>query len=332
MSLYVDQKYLSLISNKLPFFKKKKDNTYNCRCIICGDSQKKKNKARGYFFPHKTTMFYKCFNCDISMQFSTFLKKIDQLLYNQYRLETYSDKNTSNVSSMVFEQPKFKKKSQKLFDDIVVNLENLNVNHEAIKFCLNRNIPKNKFKNIYFIDEINKIVELNKDYEVSITSKEPRLVFTFYDENNNLTAVTCRGIRGEALRYITVKIKDDKPLIYGLESIDNKKIIYVVEGPIDSLFLDNSIAIAGTSLSKLYSKINFDMVVIYDNQPRNKQVCEQIEKAIDNQYSVVIWPQNIVQKDINDMVNSKLDVKKIIKENTFTGLHAKMKFVGWKRI
>ena len=61
MSLYIDQKYLNLISNKLPLFKKKKDHTYNCRCIICGDSAKKKNKARGYFFPHKTTMFYKCF-------------------------------------------------------------------------------------------------------------------------------------------------------------------------------------------------------------------------------------------------------------------------------
>ena len=176
------------------------------------------------------------------------------------------------------------------------------------------------------------LIELNKDYEASITSKEPRLVFPFYDENKNLTGVTCRGIRGEALRYITIKLNDDKPLIYGLESIDNKKIVNVVEGPIDSLFLDNSIAVAGTSLHKLSSMVYDNIVIIYDNQPRNKQVCDQIEKAIDNQQTVVIWPQNITEKDINDMVSSKLDVKKIIKENTFKGLHAKMKFVGWKRI
>ena len=96
MSLYIDQKYLSLISNKLPLFKKKKDHTYNCRCIICGDSAKKKNKARGYFFSHKTNMFYKCFNCDVSMQFATFLKKLDSLgIFEKVRLKRVVEKKNA---------------------------------------------------------------------------------------------------------------------------------------------------------------------------------------------------------------------------------------------
>lgn len=335
MSLYVDQKYLNLISNRLPLFKKKKDNTYNCRCIICGDSKKKKSKARGYFFANKNKLFYKCFNCDAAMAFSSFLKNIDQNLYNEYNMENYSDKHfSSNKPTIKFEQPKFKSKIQKQLDSVLTNLKDLEWDdeHEAIKFCKGRNIPVEKFNQIYFIDDISKISYFNEDYKASIKTKEPRIVFPFYDEKQNLTGLTCRAIRGEALRYITVKIKDDQPLIYGLESIDNKKIVNVVEGPIDSLFLDNSIAIAGTGFHKLSSLIYYNMKIIYDNQPRNKQVCDQIEKAIDNQHWVVIWPQNIVEKDINDMVKSNIDVNKIIKENTFTGLHAKMRFMGWKRI
>ena len=335
MSLYVDQKYLNLISNRLPLFKKKKDSTYNCRCIICGDSKKKKNKARGYFFPNKNKLFYKCFNCDAAMAFGTFLKDIDQNLFNEYNLENYSDKHFSNNKpAFKFEQPKFKSKTQKQLDSVLTNLKDLEWDdeHEAVRFCKARNIPIDKFNQIYFVDDISKISYFNEDYRASIKTKEPRIVFPFYDEKQNLTGLTCRAIRGEALRYITIKIKDDQPLIYGLESIDNKKIVNVVEGPIDSLFLDNSIAIAGTSLHKLSSIIYFNMKIIYDNQPRNKQVCDQIEKAIDNQHWVVIWPQNIVEKDINDMVKSNINVEKIIKENTFTGLHAKMQFMGWKRI
>ncbi len=334
MSLYIDQKYLNLISNKLPLFKKKKDHTYNCRCVICGDSAKKKNKARGYFFPHKTTMFYKCFNCDISMQFSTFLKRLDQTIYNQYRLEAYTDNHTGNVNTMIFEQPKFKTKSEKLLSSIVTKLTDLPEDHEAVLFCLKRNIPKRKFEGIYFIDEIKKIVELNSDYETSIRSTEPRLVFPFYDEDKNLTAVTCRAIRGEALRYITVKLHDDKPLIYNLNSIDRQKIVYVVEGPIDSLFIDNCIAIAGLSISRINSldipKNN--LVVIHDNQPRNREVCNVIEKTIEQDYRCVIWPQTIDQKDINEMVNYNINVERVVRENTVNGLQAKIKFVEWKRI
>ena len=218
-------------------------------------------------------------------------------------------------------------------ETVLTNLKDLEWDdeHEAVRFVKNRNIPKDKFKQIYFIDDISKISYFNEDYRYSIKTKEPRIVFPFYDNNKNLTGLTCRGIRGEALRYITVKIIDNQPLIYGLDTVDTKQTVYVVEGPIDSLFLNNAIAIAGTSLSKL-KELQFDTVMIYDNQPRNEQVCKQIEKAIDNQNKIVIWPQNIVDKDINDMVNYNINVQKIIRENVYSGLEAKMQFMGWKRI
>lgn len=335
MSLFLDQKYLSLVSNRLPLFKKK-GGSFNCRCIICGDSSKKINKARGYFYPNKDRFMYKCFNCDASMYFSTFLKNLDQLLYNQYSFENYAEnKPLSNTKpEIVFEQPHFKKPEERLLDSLLERLDTLSADHEAVQFCLNRKIPQQRFNQIYFINNIKNIVQLNDKYKASITTEEPRVVFPFYDENGLLTAVTCRAIRGEALRYITVKVSEDKPLIYGLDAVNKNNDVYVVEGPIDSLFLDNSIAIAGTSLGKtsIASLPKEKLIVVFDNQPRNKEVCKIIYKTIQNGFRVVIWPQSIVEKDINEMVVAGRDVKTIIKKNIFSGLEAEVKYAAWKRV
>jgi hypothetical protein len=234
---------------------------------------------------------------------------------------------------MVFTEPNFKSQEERLLDKLIDRLDQLPGDHEAVLFCKQRNIPTVKFKQLYFISNVKDIVQLNNTYKESIRTEEPRLVFPFYDSNGQLSGVTCRALRSETLRYITVKVKDNVPLLFGINEIDTKKTIYVVEGPIDSLFLDNCIAAAGTSFGKINSlNINTNsMVLIFDNQPRNKEVCKIIEKNIDQGYNVVIWPQNIEEKDINDMVTAGRDVKNIIKKNTFQGLTAKAKFIAWKR-
>lgn len=337
MSLFLDQKYLSLISNRLPLFKKKDDHLYNCRCIICGDSSKNKRKARGYFFRYKNELRYKCHNCDASLSFSSFIKDLDSTLYSQYALEKYTEGNNvslvKKVDSFTFEEPVFKTREENVLEKILERLDTLSQDHEAVQFCQDRLIPKEKHKQIYFIENVKNIAELNDTYKESIKTEEPRLVLPFYDGNGQLSGVTCRAIRGETLRYITVKIQDDAPLIFGLNGIDKNKIVYVVEGPIDSLFLDNCIAAAGTSFGKI-NTLGIDkknMVLVFDNQPRNKEVCKVIEKYIDQSYNVVIWPQTIEEKDINDMVIAGRNVKQIVSKNVVQGLMAKTKFMAWKR-
>jgi hypothetical protein len=336
MSIYLDQKYLLLISNRLPLFKKKNDTTYNCRCVICGDSQKNRRKARGYFFSYKTDIRYKCYNCDLSLNFSNFLKLQDANLYSQYALEKYSEghsKSANAVPEFKFEEPVFKTSEEKLIDKLLDRLDTLPDDNEAVIFCTGRKIPKNRFKQLYYIDNIKNIVQLNEKYKESIQGKEPRLVLPFYDNNGQLSGVTCRALRGEALRYITVKVKEDVPLIFGIDSIDKLNPVYVVEGPIDSLFLPNSIAIGGTSFGKIH-ELDIEkerIIIVFDNQPRNKEVCKLIEKNIDKGYQVVIWPQNLLEKDINEMVLAGRSVAKILKENTFKGLTAMTKYIAWKR-
>lgn len=337
MSLFLDQKYISLISNRLPLFKKKDDYLYNCRCIICGDSSKNKRKTRGYFFKYKSELRYKCHNCDASLSFGNFLKNLDPTLYSQYTLEKYSEGNsvrlTPAVPELVFKEPVFKSSSERLLDKLLDRIDTLPKDNEGVQFCIKRNIPEDKYDKIYFIDNVRNIVQLNDTYKEAIKTEEPRLVLPFYDSNGQLSGVTCRALRGETLRYITIKIRDSVPLLFGINDINKEKPVYVVEGPIDSLFLDNCIAAAGTSFGKINTLgIPVDkLVIVIDNQPRNKEVCKVIEKNIDQGYNVVIWPQTIEEKDINEMVTVGRDVKSIIKKNTFQGLAAKAKFMAWKR-
>lgn len=283
-------------------------------------------------------MFMKCHNCGVSIHFGTFLKQTDQMLYSQYALERYADGAAPNKAhktpQLTFREPVVEKKT--IIDELFDRLDTLPEDHGAVLFCKNRKIPEDKFKQLYFIDNIKKVENLSDKMKDRINSEEPRLVIPLYDENLQLAGITCRALGNEVLRYITVKIKSDALLVFGRESLNPEKHIYVTEGPIDSLFLPNAIAVVGTGFNKLelleYPKNN--MTIIVDNQPRNKEVCKVIENLVEKDYKVVIWPQYLKEKDINDMVKagkSPASVKALIDKNTFQGLQARANFYAWKR-
>lgn len=339
MSLFVDLKYLKLVSSQLPLFKQKGDHLYNCRCIICGDSSKKKNRARGYFYSSKNELYYKCHNCSASMHFGSFLKQFFNVQYNHYALERYGqgipkNKPHQNVEEKFkMAEPVFEKKTERLIDKILDKVDTLPEDHIAVKFCEKRKIPVEKYGDIYFIDNVKNIEQLSEKYKNKIETSEPRLVLPFYDRDGQMTGVTCRALGKETLRYLTIKVKEDEILAFNLDKVNTEKDIFVVEGPIDSLFLPNAIAVAGTAFVKLNTlDLPKDkLTVILDNQPRNKDVCKIIDKMIDGGYKVVIWPQSLVEKDINDMVLAGKKPLDIIKKSTYQGLEAKIKFTEWKR-
>jgi hypothetical protein len=335
MSYFIDIKYLNMVGHKLPLFKKKKSDLWNCRCIICGDSSTNKKKARGYFYRQKNDLYYKCHNCLASQHFGTFLKNFDSHTYQQYVFERYSQgengpkAHKSAEKYMTFEQPVFKKKSK--LDEVAVRLDMLPNDNEAVQYCLARNIPLAKFSHLYYIPSVKDIAKIAPQYN-TIKTEEPRLLLPFYNEAGELTGVTMRGLRGESLRYIMIKIQDDAPLIFGMNTIDKTPPIIIVEGPIDSLFLPNSLACAGTSFGKLESLSlpKENITIVFDNQPRNTEVCKIVEKYIKLDYNVCIWPCSISEKDVNDMVSSGRNVQQIIQDNTYKGLMAQLKFTEWR--
>lgn len=342
MTLHIDTQFIHTISHRLDKMKRKSDYVWNCRCPICGDSSRKKNRARGYFYRGKNDMYYKCHNCGASMHFGTFLKQFDSELYSQYTLERYANTTVPQKAHKTPEFPDFKPKFEKkpeprLIDSIMDRLDTLPEDNEAVQYVVNRKIPRSAFDRLYFIPNVKEIVQLNDKYKESIITSEPRLAIPFFDGSGKLLVVSLRGLRNESLRYINVKVDEDAPSIFGLDKVDPSKEILVVEGPLDSLFLDNCIACAGTSFGKidLLPIPKENITIIFDNQPKNRDVCKLMNKYIELGYTLVIWPDTVEGKDINEMIENGLtseEITSIINDNKFKDLSAKARFSQWRKV
>jgi hypothetical protein len=240
-------------------------------------------------------------------------------------------------SVLKFEEPKFTKKPEpNLLDSIMDRLDTLPDDHEVIKYVIDRRIPRDAFDRLYFIPNVKDVIQLNDKYKNSIITTEPRLAIPFFDGAGKLLVVSLRGIRGESLRYINIKVDEDAPSIFGLDKVDPTQEVFVVEGPLDSLFLHNSIACAGTSFGKIdqLSIPKENITIIFDNQPKNREVGKLMNKYIDMGYKLVIWP-DVPGKDINEMIENGLtsvEIQSIINDNTFQGLSAKAKYMMWRKV
>jgi len=320
----VDSKYIGMISSRLQKFKRVKDNLYNFRCPICGDSQKNKNKTRGYIYQVKNNTNFKCHNCGASMSFNNLLKEIDVSLHKQYTLEKFKEGHTGR--NFVVEAPKFEfvkpvfKKS--------IDLPKASTNSFANEYLVNRKIDPDKF---YYADKFMEWTNTQKITFDTIKKDESRIVIPMYDENKNLIGFQGRALGKSFTKYITVMLDEEAPKVYGLEKIDKTIAVYITEGPFDSTFICNSIAMCGADVDISNWGIS-NPVWIYDNEPRNREIVNRIGRTIDNGNSIVIWPTNIIQKDINDMVLSGHDIMSVVELNTYSGLEAKIKFNNWKKI
>ena len=328
--MYLEQKYLLLASSQLSHFKKKSNSLFNFRCPYCGDSQKSKTKARGYVFVKENSLIFKCHNCGVGASLPNLIKFLDIKLYNEFMTEKF--RKTPNLIDEEL-KPKTKellRESQSRLRTIK-KISQLPIDHVARKFCDKRMISNDKHYLLYYTTHFYKFVNtLITNKFPSIKDDHPRLIIPFFDEKNILYAIQGRSLADEFPKYITIKIDEDKEKIYGLDDVDWSKTVYVVEGPIDSLFLDNCIA---TAQSDLRIRNKDVAVLIPDNEPRNLEVVKQIEKYINEGYRVVIWPSDIKEKDINEMILSgKTNIKSIVDENTFSGLLAKTKLSQWKKV
>ena len=320
----VDSKYIGLVSSRLQKFKRVKSDLYNFRCPICGDSQRNKNKARGYIYAVKNNTNFKCHNCGASLSFNNFLKEMDPTLHKQYTLEKFKEGHTGRnfvVEEPVFEfsKPVFKKK---------LDLPKASEVSVAKEYLEKRKLNPEKF---YFAHKFKEWTNAQKVTFDTIGRDESRIIIPMYDRDNNLIGFQGRSLIPNSVKYITVMLDEEAPKIYGLNTIDQNLPIYVVEGPFDSTFVNNSVALCGSDGDVRCLK-GSSIVFVYDNEPRNREIVNRISKCISRGESVVIWPSGIIEKDINDMVLSGHSVMDVIKSNTYSGLEAKIKFNNWKKI
>ena len=320
---HIDSKFVGLVSPRLEKFKRVKANLYNFRCPICGDSKKNKSKTRGYIYGVKENTNFKCHNCGASMSLNNFLKQVDPALHKQYVMEKFKGGFTgrnfvAEEPEFKFEAPKFKRK---------LKLPKASEYPKSSGYLTARKLDPSKF---YYAEHFKKFANSLKPTFDDTKHDEERIIIPLYYEKN-LIGFQGRSINPSPVKYITVMLDEDAPKIYGLDNIRRDAPVYVTEGPFDSTFIRNAIAMCGADADVSRWGIS-NPVWIYDNEPRNREITNRISKTIDSGQSVVIWPESIDDKDINDMVMNGLDVQSVIESNTYSGLEAKLKFTTWKKI
>ena len=322
---------MNQLSVQLQGFSTKKSGLYNFRCPYCGDSERRKSKMRGYLFTTKTGLVFKCHNCGTSKAFHNFLKDQDSQLWEAYNLEKFKQNSGTRkrkvIDTTVFKKPVFKNKRK--VD--LPRVSDLNKQHPARTYLTGRGIPEDTLSKFYYAEKFKEWTNSLKQTYDRIDSEEPRIVIPLLDEEGNLFGYQGRSLNPkDKLRYVTVMLEDSMPKVYGLSEIDKTKPVYVTEGPIDSHFLGNAIAMCGSDVD--LSAFDYQFIYAFDNEPRSKQIVEKIARASQQGHKVVIWPKSIVEKDLNDMVNAGHDVQSVVESNTFDGLQAQVKLTEWKRV
>ena len=330
---YVEDKYIRFLNTRLDKFKNVKSGLYNFRCPYCGDSQKHRNKARGYFFLRNSEYIFKCHNCGMGRSLGNFLKDHAPDLHDQFILEKYR----AGATGKGRHTPNYKPKSAKPnFNGKVADLQSiaeLNKKHAAREYLEKRQIPQEKLSSLYYTDRFKTWINSKKPGTFkSLQNDRPRIIIPLIDRDGKWFGVQGRSLLPKStMRYITILFDEYKQKVFGLNNVNESEPVYVVEGPFDSLFLDNSIAMAGSDIDCRTFGWS-DYIWVYDNEPRNRQIVERLTKSIDRGEKVVIWPQQVTEKDINDMILVGNDPQTIIKTNTYQGIQAKIKLTEWKRV
>jgi transcription elongation factor Elf1 len=337
--LYIDAKYANMLSGRLRNFKQKNEYLWNYSCPVCGDSSKNKLKARGYIYRTKADLFCKCHNCGHSTNIGNLIKYVDVNLYDQYVLERYKAGATrynshKDVTPMVIPEKEL------LEDDILCPLKRLDKlpqDHPAVQYVLNRKIPMNKWNLLYFAPRFKAFTNsVTAKFQEPIVDEHPRMIIPYFTNAGKCFAFQGRAYGNEEPKYYTIKVDETEEKIYGLDRLDYGKRVLVVEGPIDSLFLPNAIAVSGASFdTPSIRQLLANATIVMDNEPRNKDIVKQLDKYITLGYSVCMLPDTVTQKDINEMVlhggMTPDEIVGLINTNTYTGMEAKLRFSSWRK-
>lgn len=350
MSLYLDTKYLGLLSPHLPLFKQIDSNTYRCRCTVCGDSKKDKTKTRLYFYIRQNKLHVYCHNCGYSGSFRKFLELSDPGLYKQYSFEVLQElksdreilhaqkeaqlintlRSSRTITNAEMTQDAILKKATRL--------DKLDRDHPCVQYVKGRLIPDDKLPLLYYTNDFRSFVNgiIPNKFKGESRYKEPRLIIPYLTKDGKCFAFQGRALNPNAtIRYYTIKVNENIPAVYGLDRVNLSKPVYCTEGPIDSLFLPNCLAVSGSSYNdKVIERIKGNLIIVPDNERRNASVTQQLFSMVNNGYKVCLWPEGLDFKDINEAIQKGYTTEQlvdIINKNTVSGLSGVVKFKLWKR-
>jgi len=334
-----DLKYCGIVSTRVEQFKVKGHSPYkaNFRCPICGDSQKSEIKARGWLLELDDHVNFYCHNCGASMSLGRFLKTCWPPIYNEYVVDRKLDrvqeekkpKKETPLDKLKMPRPKFEFSPLKKLKKVSA----LKPTHPVKKYIEKRRIPASQQYKLYYAPRFKEWVEgFMPRSKTKNLKEEPRLIIPFIDQDKKLFGFTGRAFDNKSLRYITFMIDETMPKVFGLDSVDMSRQFFVVEGALDSLFIYNAIAMAGADIKHLDN----NAVYVFDNEPRNEQICDRMEKILEQGHKLVIWPSYIPSgEDINDLVTagfSQEQVNEVLTDNIYEGLMGKLQLSNWRKV
>ena len=315
------------------------------RCHICGDSKTNKSKRRlGIYETTDNSIHVHCFKCGYTSQFSYYLKQYWSSLYSQYLFDVFEEKGIqryNNKPSAEAEECKItcNNINTKLIE--YDSLDKLPETHPIFRYVKHRRIPTEFYSKIGFTRRWKELSnEINPGTFEYINKDHPRLVIPSYDKRGVLKTLNGRAFSPDELRYQIIKAKPSANKVFGEERGNiNNSIINIVEGPIDSFFVDNSIALSGAMINlKDFDYPKSRRVFILDNEPRHPDTINRMQKFIKAGERVVLWDKlpNAYKscKDINDMILSgfsREEVNIYIKNNIISGLSAQLRFDAWRK-
>ena len=342
MSLLIDHKFLAQIAPRLSLFKRKSGKLFSFRCPFCGDSQKNKYKTRGFVYEHKSALKFKCHNCGYGCYLDRLIDKIDTEIGKAYRMEKFRERRGTSANSE-FLIPKVEEdipaeKSVEKKSGIDLGLPcllDLPADNIAVEYALRRHLPKDRWGDLFYCENMKDLEKFNEAYKDRLP-EDPRLVIPYRNRSGNITGLTGRALLASAkARYSTLRLSDE-PMVYGLDRVDVTRRAFILEGQIDSMFIGNALAPGGTDFERAIGFVPREhLVLIFDNQPRNKQVVQKVEKMANKGFAISVWPKEWTYKDINDAIMDGMsldDIMHILNSNTHSALALKLAIRDWKKL
>lgn len=334
---FLHQKYINLVSSKLDGFKRKSPKLVNFRCLFCGDSENKKKK-RGYIYQREGEFRFRCHNCSVDLPFEVFLKRVDETLWSQMKLEKYAQNAGPILTPEVIAVRNNLSRAYVAYHALQ-KITHLPPSHEAVKYLRGRQIPwtyLNSFRWVPNFQEWTNALAPDKFSPESMRYEHGRILIPFFTREGEFFAYQGRTLDDNGIRYISINLDDSHAMIFNLEKVDFSRMIYAFEGPLDATFISNSVAFSGANFSSLTKYIpSVKMVVCYDNEPRSIHLIDKNLRAIQQGFSVVVWPQGFKPKDINAMVeagHSPDHIQSILFNNTYSGILAQAKLGFWGKV
>lgn len=348
--LYLDQKYLGLVSGRLRNYVRKSPRLYQFSCPACGDSKRDPRKARCYAFETEDRLRVHCHKCGYSTTFARMLRGMDEEMYREYLLEAYEDKpkprsdNFDRMSEIAAETPRPPERVD------LPRLSELPHDHPAAELARRRMIPAERWRDLYYAYDFRAWANTHVPGRYQEREQpEPRLVIPFWSRGERRLI----GFQGRLMgpgdpsaKYLTAALDKTVPFLYGYDLMDPDRRVVAVEGPIDSMFLRNAVASAGGSITRELDRTGLpkgSFVISYDNEPRSQVTVDKIMRAVRANFPVFIWPRSVLEKDFNDYFcrlvsggktpdDAGQAIRDMIESRTYQGLEAELELDSWKKV